>query len=153
MSELTKEDRIKEEFERISKWFTDMDENERAVIDPIMQNSAFMKVTLDDLQEIINAEGVVDHYQNGANQHGLKQSATLQGYNALVKNYAAVNKTLFSLLPSMKRTAAYIDMQSKDEENKQIKQLEQENSHLSANLARAEATLITHGLYEGYMSK
>lgn len=103
MSELTKEDRIKEEFERISKWFIDMNENERAVIDPIMQNSAFMKITLDDLQEVINAEGVVDHYQNGANQFGMKQSATLQSYNALVKNYAAVNKTLFSCLPKMKR--------------------------------------------------
>lgn len=103
MSELTKEKRIQEEFERISKWFTDMDENERAVIDPIMQNSAFMKITLDDLQEVINAEGVVDHYQNGANQFGMKQSATLQSYNALVKNYAAVNKTLFSCLPKMKR--------------------------------------------------
>ena len=99
MSELTKEKRIEEELSRISIYFAEMDENQRAVIDPIMQNSAFMKVTLDDLQEIINKEGVIDHYQNGANQYGLKPSATLQSYNSLVKNYAAVNKTLFSLLP------------------------------------------------------
>ena len=97
--EKSKEKRIEEELKRISVWFSDMDENQRAVIDPIMQNSAFMKVTLDDLQEIINKEGVVDHYKNGENQYGLKPSATLQSYNSLVKNYAAVNKTLFSLLP------------------------------------------------------
>lgn len=101
--EKSKEKRIAEELKRISIWFSDMDENQRAVIDPIMQNSAFMKVTLDDLQEIINKEGVVDHYQNGANQYGMKQSATLQSYNALVKNYAAVNKTLYSVLPPQKR--------------------------------------------------
>lgn len=99
MSELTKEKRIEEELSRISIYFAEMDENQRAVIDPIIQNSAFMKIQLDDLQEIINREGVIDHYMNGANQYGLKPSATLQSYNTLVKNYAAVNKTLFSLLP------------------------------------------------------
>ena len=33
----------------------------------------------------------------------MKQSAALQSYNALVKNYAAVIKTLFGLLPPMER--------------------------------------------------
>ena len=58
-----------------------------------------MRVTLDDLQEIIKTEGVVDTYQNGATQSGKKQSATLQSYNALIKNYNTVIKTLINLLP------------------------------------------------------
>ena len=49
-----------------------------------------MKVTLEDLQEAINENGVTEEYQNGANQRGIKQSATLQSYNALIKNYASV---------------------------------------------------------------
>ena len=99
MQDIGKEERIEEELKRISVYFAGIKENERAVIEPLLQNSAFMKVTLDDLQSAINAEGVIDYYQNGANQFGLKQSASLQSYNSLVKNYAAVNKTLFSLLP------------------------------------------------------
>ena len=58
-----------------------------------------MKVTLEDLQRIINEEGVTETYQNGANQRGIKQSATLQSYNSLIKNYASVIKTLSQLLP------------------------------------------------------
>ena len=70
---------------------------------PLLQNAAFMKVTLEDLQEIINNEGVTDVYQNGANQHGKKQSATLQSYNSLIKNYANVIKTLSHLVPPAKK--------------------------------------------------
>ena len=69
------------------------------MITPILQNAAFMRVTLEDLQQLILEEGVVDEYQNGENQHGKKQSAALQSYNALVKNYAAVSKTLTQMLP------------------------------------------------------
>ena len=66
---------------------------------PLLQNAAFMAITLEDLQETINAEGATDEYQNGANQRGIKQSATLQSYNALIKNYTTVIKTLSSILP------------------------------------------------------
>lgn len=72
---------------------------------PLIQNAAFMRVALDDLQEIIAEQGPVEQYQNGANQYGTKQSAALQSYNSLVKNYAAVIKNLFGLLPPMKRPA------------------------------------------------
>lgn len=70
-----------------------------ALVAPLLQNAAFMAITLEDLQETINAEGATDEYQNGANQRGMKQSATLQGYNALIKNYTTVIKTLSSVLP------------------------------------------------------
>ena len=94
-----KEERIKTELERISKHFESVNESQRAIVTPLLQNAAFMKVTLEDLQRIINEEGVTETYQNGANQRGIKQSATLQSYNSLIKNYASVVKTLSQLLP------------------------------------------------------
>ena len=94
-----KEERIKTELERISKHFESVNESQRAIVTPLLQNAAFMKVTLEDLQRIINEEGVTETYQNGANQRGIKQSATLQSYNSLIKNYASVIKTLSQLLP------------------------------------------------------
>lgn len=99
MSEISKEERIKTELDRLSKLFEKADGNQKASVTPLLQNAAFMKVTLEDLQEIINKEGVTEIYQNGANQHGVKQSATLQSYNALIKNYASVIKTLSAILP------------------------------------------------------
>ena len=102
-SEEEREKRIAEELKRISALFVGMPKNQRAVIVPIIQNAAFMRVTLEDLQQLILEEGVTDQYQNGANQHGRKQSAALQAYNALVKNYAAVTKTLTQMLPPEKK--------------------------------------------------
>ena len=51
------------------------------------------------MQELINAEGVTEEYRNGQTQYGEKPSSALQAYNATVKNYAAVIKTLAQLLP------------------------------------------------------
>lgn len=101
--ELDRNKRIKKEFQRIIIFFEELDENKKAVINPLVQNAAFMRVTLDDLQKIISEQGPVEHYQNGANQFGLKQSAALQSYNALVKNYASVIKTISGFLPLSQR--------------------------------------------------
>jgi len=99
----SKEKKIQEELKRISVHYADLDEEQKAILAPLLQNAAFMRVTLEDLQQLIIEEGVTDVYQNGANQHGRKQSASLQAYNALVKNYASVTKTLSQMLPPRKK--------------------------------------------------
>ena len=107
MPEISKDNRIFEELNRVSLYFENATDSEKAIIAPLLQNAAFMKVTLEDLQEIINTEGVTEHYQNGANQHGIKPSAALQSYNNLMKVYASVIKTLSTYLPpEEKRLAA-----------------------------------------------
>lgn len=142
-TELEKEKRISEEFNRISIYFEKLDENERAVIVPLIQNAAFMRVTLEDLQEIIAEQGPVEAYQNGANQSGMKQSAALQSYNSTVKNYAAVIKTLFGLLPPMERTAAlsYTKPRAKTEEEREEerRQMEERQKRINAEQEAAIA--------------
>ena len=96
---LTKEKRIKKEFERIFAYFTGMKENQRAIITPLVQNAAFMKVALEDLQEEINENGVTEEYKNGENQYGIKQSAALQSYTALIAKYHGVIDKLLQRLP------------------------------------------------------
>jgi len=91
--------RIKAEYNRLYALLDGIDANQLAAAIPLIQNSAFMKVTLDDMQMQIASEGVTDVYQNGSNQLGMKQSATIQAYNSLIKNYATVTKMLFALLP------------------------------------------------------
>lgn len=99
MAAPSKRERIEKELARISVYFEQVDANQRAMAQPLLQNAAFMAITLQDLQEAINAEGVTDTYRNGATQYGTKCSASLQAYNTTVKNYAAVIKTLAQLLP------------------------------------------------------
>lgn len=120
MNDLSQEKRISEEFSRISSFFEELREGEKAVVFPLLQNAAFMRITLDDLQEIISQQGCVEAYQNGANQKGLKQSAALQSYNALIKNYTTVIKKLFDLLPPEKRPSPYEVWKLEQEEESEV---------------------------------
>ena len=95
----TKDERIQAELERISKVFEYVPDNERTVIDALLQNCAFMKVTLEDLQTEINRDGVAESYQNGAHQSGQKENSKLKSYNRLIKNYESVTKTVMKYLP------------------------------------------------------
>lgn len=135
-----KENKIAEELQRISVFFEEAEENKRAIITPLLQNAAFMKITLEDLQEIINAEGVTDIYQNGANQHGVKQSATLQSYNSLIKNYAGVIKTLSQMLPPEKKQSVkswkYKEKSQKELEDEQQKEIEH-RKRIESDIQRA----------------
>ncbi len=102
MAQDTKRKRIAQELARISVYFEQVDANQRALAQPLLQNAAFMKVALEDMQELINAEGVTEEYKNGQNQFGEKPSSALQAYNATVKNYSAVIKALAQLLPKIR---------------------------------------------------
>ncbi len=132
MEDLTKNKRIEEELNRIKVYFDDLEENKKAIVDPLLQNAAFMKITLDDLQDLINSEGVIDVYQNGANQNGTKQSATLQSYNSLIKNYASVTKTLYGLLPYMPKVKP-IKVHIETEEEKEARRKAEEERQKKIN--------------------
>ena len=99
MAELSKEERIDLEYSRMKEMFAALPENELRFCDPLLQNAAFMMVTLEDLQQAINENGVTDSYQNGANQSGTKASADLQAYNSLAKVYNALMDKLSAKLP------------------------------------------------------
>lgn len=99
MRQMTKENRIKKELKRISKFFKDIPAIQREIVAPLLQNSAFMKVTLEDMQEIINTEGVEDEYRNGNSQYGTKPSAIVQAYNSMLKNYTTVTAKLLAMIP------------------------------------------------------
>ena len=140
MQEKTKEEKIAEEKERIGQWFSDLDENQLAIVEPLIQNAAFMRCTLDDLQAIINREGVIDKYMNGAAQFGLKSSASLQSYNSLVKNYAAVVKVLLSYLPKMKRAQAGSELNKVEMVEKKVEEELRERLH-QEEVKRREAEI------------
>lgn len=93
------ETRIKREREKLTEVFAKMDENKRKTAEKLMDNAAFMAVTLEDLRDSINENGCVSEYQNGENQFGTKKSPEVEVYNTMIKNYTTVIKTLCDLLP------------------------------------------------------
>ena len=98
-ADVTKEQRVTKEVKRLKKVFRDLDENLLQTVGSLIQNAAFMSVSLLELQEIINKEGYTDTYQNGANQTGRKQSEAVKIHIAMTRNHAAVMKQLADLTP------------------------------------------------------
>ena len=103
MIEKTKEYRIHKELNRLKRIYSALPQNKLAIVTPLLENAAFMKITLDELQDSINENGCSDEYKNGANQYGKKAAADLQAYNSLIKNYNAISDRLEKLLPPERR--------------------------------------------------
>ena len=140
LTEIERNKRISDEYQRISIYYESLDENEKAVIDPLIRNAAFMRVALDDLQEIIAEQGPVEAYQNGANQFGVKQSAALQSYNSTMKVYAAVIKNLFGLLPKMERPPVSVAFERLEQTKKEREEeREEERRRVKAEFDAAVA--------------
>lgn len=65
----------------------------------LIENAAFMTVQLKELQIVMNKNGVISEYQNGANQWGTKKSPEVEIYNTMIKNLVVVMKSINDLLP------------------------------------------------------
>lgn len=98
-TDLTKQERIKKEINRLKRLFKDMPEGTKKKITSLIDNAAFMTITLEDLQEVINREGPVSEYQNGENQWGTKKSPEVEIYNTMIKNHMGIIKQLTDLMP------------------------------------------------------
>lgn len=94
-----KEEIIRKEIKKLDKIFKNIDENKLKIVNPLIHQCGFMSAELQDLKELIKQNGSVEFYKNGANQFGRKKSAAVEVYNAMIKNFAAILKQLYDLLP------------------------------------------------------
>lgn len=101
--ELSKDEKIKKEYNRLKRIFRDLDKNKLQTVESLIKNAAFMAISLEELQEIINIEGYTVEYQNGANQSGTKQSDAVKTHIAMTKNHAAIIKQLCDMVPPEKK--------------------------------------------------
>lgn len=94
LKELEKNKRIKKEYQKLKKLFKNTDKNQVIIIDNLIENVAFMSITLKDLQQAINEKGFTENYKHGENQHGIKKIPEIDIYNVMIKNYNQTVKQL-----------------------------------------------------------
>lgn len=111
----TETNRTTAELKRLRGLFAGLPENEREFVEPLLQNAAFLCVTLEDLSKEISAEGATDEYQNGANQFGRKASAALQAYNQTAKTYHNLMVKLRERLPKEQQRESALAAMMADE--------------------------------------
>jgi len=95
----SKDERIQKESDRLKELLKEIPADRLNAVMSLIYNAAFMTITLEDLQETINRNGVVSEYQNGENQWGTKKSPEVEIYNTMIKNHASIMKQLTDLIP------------------------------------------------------
>lgn len=76
-----------------------MDEDKLNIALDIIKDVAYMTIKTAQLKQEIEEQGMVETYQNGANQFGRKKSAAFDAYIQLTKQKSALIKQLTDLLP------------------------------------------------------
>ena len=99
MLSTNKETRIAAERERLAALFADLDANQLQAAAGLISSAAFLAVSLEDLEAEINANGYIDHYENGASQAGEKISAAVQAYATLNAKYQSTIQKLLKIVP------------------------------------------------------
>ena len=98
-SETKRKAKIKKESKKLNEIFKNLDETTRNTVENLVEEAAFMAVTLEETRQIITRDGVIENYQNGENQKGIKKSSAVEVYDKMVNTYARIIKQLTELLP------------------------------------------------------
>ena len=94
-----KEEQIAQERDKLAKLLTKLDPKAKKSVGSLIDEAAFMAVSLRELREAINKKGYTEEYKNGANQLGVKKCSEVEIYIQLSKNYMSAIKQLTDLLP------------------------------------------------------
>ena len=97
--EKEKQKRIKIEIKRLESIYKDLSKNTKKLVKTLIETAAFLSVSLEDLQNHINLEGVICTYQNGENQWGTKKSPEVEVHLSMTKNLTQIMKQLTDLIP------------------------------------------------------
>lgn len=74
-----------------------------AILDKLMNEAAFVAITLQELRSIIARDGAVESYKNSATQYGTKKSSAVEVYDKMLNTYAKVIAQLREKLPDSKK--------------------------------------------------
>lgn len=69
------------------------------ILNATIENTAWMKVKLDEAREAIKTSNVVIPYDNGGGQKGLRENPLFRGYESLFKSYMSGMKQILDALP------------------------------------------------------
>ena len=113
MAKASKETRIKREKKRLQEIFKDLEPNKLDTCRALIDRAAFITISLQDLEELLNQTGWVEPYQNGENQSGMKKAAAADVHISLTKNLNAIMKQLLDLVPPAQKASRLAEMMNR----------------------------------------
>lgn len=97
-TEEEKQARIKKEMRKLRRLFKTLPKDKQKAAEGLINEAAFMRVTLEETRYIIDHEGVLEHFEQGS-QKFLREHPATKVYNTMINRYAAVCKQLFDMIP------------------------------------------------------
>ncbi len=98
--ETTKDERIIKEERRLKRIYKNIDKDNKAIIDGLIQRAAYMRVTLEDWEEDIIENGVTEMFTQSINTPPYERERPVARlYNTMNTNYQKIIKQLSDLVP------------------------------------------------------
>ena len=96
--EVDKDTLVNREINRLTKLFQDIDRNKRLTAKGLIEEAAYMRVTLVELKEEIDKHGPIDEMPQG-DYSILREHPALKAYNTMVQRYTNIIDKLTNLHP------------------------------------------------------
>lgn len=97
--QLEKEEKIKKEINRIKKLYKDFPKDKVKALEGLIQEVAFLKVSLQELREDLTILGLVEWFEQGE-QRIKRERPECKIYSTFTQRYSQIMKQLIDLLPS-----------------------------------------------------
>ena len=95
---LEKDKKIKQEINRLKKIYNEFPKEKVKVLEGLIYNAAFMKVTLQDLRDDLMQNGLTELFEQGEQAFNRERPEAKQ-YTTFIQRYSQVMKQLIDLLP------------------------------------------------------
>lgn len=96
--DLDKERNIKQEINRIKKLYKDFPKEKSKVLEGLINESAFIKVSLEELRDNLLKNGFTEVFEQGEQRFN-RERPEVKIYTTFIQRYSNVMKQLIDLLP------------------------------------------------------
>lgn len=100
--QLERERKIKQEINRIKKLYKDLEKDKVKVVEGLVTEASFMKLTLQELREDLFKNGMTELYENGQQVVNRERPET-KIYSTMIQRYSNVMKQLIDYMPEEKQ--------------------------------------------------
>lgn len=98
LQKLEKEKKIKPEINRLKKIYKDFPKDKVKVLDGLIQEAAFMKISLEDMRDDLLTNGLTELFEQGSQKFD-RERPQVKIYTTFMQRYSGVMKQLIDLLP------------------------------------------------------
>ena len=91
--------RINAEVKRLASLFKGIEPKRAKTIKNIINRAAFMQVSLEDMEEDINTDGIIEEFTQDHVNFYERERPIVKTYNVMIKNYNSTIKQLIDMLP------------------------------------------------------